>query len=143
MFVLGVLVPMPKMRANAASGLSSAKTSCASEMRVKCGCGTVGVPPLLMRDWMPSWTDENGVWAWRKCPELEVERLDVLVVAREHLLRAALVVGERVHGHAVHEDALALIRRERRRQPRQREVAAVVEPVCVGCHSGGSRPHGV
>ena len=39
-------------------------------------------------------------------PKLEIERHDVAIVTRQHLLRAALVVGERVHRHAVHEDAI-------------------------------------
>ncbi len=52
--VVGMLPTPLNVEPKAASGLSSAKISCASDSRVKCGCGTVGVPPLLMRDCTPS-----------------------------------------------------------------------------------------
>jgi len=53
--------------------------------------------------------------------QLDVEGLDVPLVASQKLLRTTLVVVQGVHGHAVHEDAVRLVGRERCCQFRQGE----------------------
>ena len=56
--------------------------------------------------------------------ELQIERGDVLVVAGQHLLRSALMIGQRHHRDAVHEDAFGLKGCKRRGQLLQREGLA-------------------